>query len=239
MTSAVEIGPVTWWLINLKMKLRPVLSLLARQSDLFLAFLLTALAAYLGTNLFNPVRFDKEKIEVWAVAGQIQVRGLYHYQNRTLLPLSFSLGLPFPTDSNHPAPSSFSVVETNANGETLTPISLRSYHGRLVFRLLFWPKQEKWIRVDYLQPTLADSGTYILRTTRDWNRALEQGAYTLHLASGLALASSSYPLEHDSLGGKNTYSFYRAHFFPDADWSFSWHSTAHVATLLGEPHENF
>jgi len=238
-TSAATFGQPTGCLQSLKTKLAPLPASLARQSDLLLALLLTVLAAYLGTNLFNPVRFDKERIEVWALKGQIQVRGLYHYQNRTPLPLSFSLGLPFPIDSNHPAPSTFSVFETSVNGETLTPLSLRSYHGHLVFRLLFWPKQEKWIRVDYIQPTLTDAGTYILRTTRDWNRPLEHGEYVLHLANGLALTSSTYPLERNPLAGRNVYSFYRTHFFPNADWSFTWHPAAQTANFLGESYEHF
>ncbi len=184
-----------------------------------------------GTNLFSPVRFDKERIEVWVADGQIQVRGLYHYQNRSFLPLSFSLGLPFPVDSDHPAPVSFSVAEVDAADRVLHAVNVRNYHDSNVFRLNFWPNQEKWIRVAYAQPTLTDNGTYILRTTRNWNRPLDGGEYILHLSDGLSLASSTYPLEQHPFAEQATYSFSRAHFFPSKDWDFSWQRTI-ASTVL-------
>jgi hypothetical protein len=201
------------------------MSTFARHFELALALILITLAAFLGTDIFSAVRFDQEKIEVWAVDGQIQVRGLYHYENRTILPLSFSMGLPFPVDQDHSMPSTFSVTETNETGETQDAVSLRTYHGNKVFRLIFWPKQAKWIQVNYVQGTRVQSGEYILQTTRKWSRPLDHGEYILHLGNRLALASSSYPLKPDSSGDQNTYSFSRVDFYPDGDWRFAWYQT--------------
>lgn len=200
----------------------PEFAKIFRQLDLLFAFLLIFLAIFWGTNLISPVRFDKERIEVWVADGQVQVRGLYHYRNQTFLPLSFSLGLPFPVDSDHPAPPAFSVAEVNSSGEFLDVVNVRSYHGSHVFRLNFWPKQEKWIRLDYVQTTLTDNATYILRTTRKWNQPLDNGEYLLHLSNGLSLAFSTYPLKQLPPGEQTTYFFSRAHFFPSEDWSFFW-----------------
>jgi hypothetical protein len=97
---------------------------------------------------------------------------------------------------------------------------------------MFWPKQEKWIRVEYVQPTLTDNGTYILRTTRNWNRPLDNGNYILHLCNGLSLASSNYPLEQRSFGEQITFSFSRAHFFPSEDWDFSWQRAVASTVLI-------
>lgn len=205
--------------------------MIALHFDVVLALLLTVLAIFLGTNLFSPVRFDKEKIEVWVAEGKIQVRGLYHYRNRTLLPLSFSLGLPFPVDANHLAPSAFSVAEVDAAGEPLAAVNVRSYQGNNVFRLILRPKQQKWIRLDYSQPILTESGTYILQTTRNWHQPLDTGEYILHLDNGISLASSTYALAQNPLGNQNTYSFSRAHFYPGEDWSFTWQQAAHHAAL--------
>jgi len=202
-----------------------------RQFDLVLALLLTVLAIFLGTSVFAPIRFDKEKIEVWVADGQIRVCGLYHYRNRTLLPVSFSLGLPFPVDADHPAPSAFSVAEVDATGEPLAAVNVRTYHGNNVFRLIFWPKQQKWIRLDYFQPTLTQSGTYILQTTRKWHQPLDTGEYMLHLDNGLAPAFSTYALTQDPPGNQNMYSFSRAHFYPSEDWSFTWQRETNIAAL--------
>jgi hypothetical protein len=202
--------------------------------DLVSILLLIILATFLGTDFFSPVRFDQEKIEVWAVDGQIQVRGLYHYQNRTILPLSFSLGLPFPVDQEHPAPSTFCVTEAKSTGETWDAIRVRTYHANRVFRVFFWPKQAKWIQVDYVQTAYAERGRYILKTTRKWNRPLNHGEYILHLGNGLKLASSTYPLKHDSPDIENTYSFSRVDFYPREDWRFVWHRTGSMNTTRME-----
>jgi hypothetical protein len=163
--------------------------------DLFVLFFLVLVAFYFGSNLFSVLRFDKEKIEIWAHEGQIQVQGLYHYQNRSPLPLSFSLGLPFPVDSQHESPSTFSVSEIESSGAVIRDIDTRNYHGGTVFRVWFAPRQEKWIRVEYVQGARTSGGRYILLTTRNWKRPLDSGVYILHLAQGLELASSNYPLQ--------------------------------------------
>ncbi len=195
---------------------------LKRDVDLFLALALTILAFYLGSTVFSPVRFDREKIEVWVADGQIQVRGLYHYRNRFPLPLSFSLGLPFPVDDGHKTPSIFSISEVFADGSTSKEIAPRNYHGNVVFRLWFAPRQEKWIRVDYVQGALQPSGRYILLTTRKWNRPLELGEYVLHLGNESELAASNYSLRLEPRSQQKQYSFVRSDFYPGQDWEFSW-----------------
>jgi hypothetical protein len=196
-----------------------------READLLLAFVLVTLAFYLGSNVFSPVRFDREKIDVWVAEGQIQVRGLYHYRNRFPLPVSFSLGLPFPVDDVHKTPSIFSISEILANGSTPKEIAARNYHGGVVFRLWFAPHQEKWIRVDYVQVALQSNGRYILLTTRQWNRPLERGEYILHLSNGFELAASTYPLQLEPRGQQKQYFFVRSNFYPGEDWNFSWRTT--------------
>jgi hypothetical protein len=222
-------APLPGPLRNKKLMPARVMSAVVRHLDLVSALILIMLATFLGTDLFSAVRFDQEKIEVWAVEGQIQVRGLYHYENRTILPVSFSLGLPFPIDPDHPVPSTFSVTETDATG-TWEPVSLRTYHGNYVFRLICWPKQARWIQVDYVQGTRTENGRYILQTTRKWKRALDHGEYILHLGNGLALMSSTYQLNQDSLGNRNTYFFSRVNFYPGEDWGFAWYQTASIIT---------
>jgi hypothetical protein len=196
-----------------------------REVDLLLASVLTILAFYLGSNIFSPVRFDREKIEVWVTGGQIQVRGLYHYRNRFPLPLSFSLGLPFPVDDAHKPPSIFSVSEVLADGSTSKEIASRNYHTNVVFRLWFAPKQEKWVRVDYVQDILQTNGRYILLTTRKWNRPLDRGEYILHLRDDFDLAASNYTLQLELGGQQKRYSFVRSNFYPSADWAFSWRTS--------------
>lgn len=204
---------------------RGIFERLRRAPNILSAFALTILAFYLGSNVFSPVCFDREKIEVWATDRQIQVRGLYHYRNRFPLPLSFSLGLPFPVDDEHGPPSTFSISEVLADGSNPKEIVPRNYHGHVVFRVAFAPKQDKWIRIDYVQGALHNNGRYILLTTRKWNRPLDFGEYILHLDNGSELAASNYSLQLEPRSQQKLYSFVRSGFYPGEDWKFSWRTS--------------
>ena len=207
---------------SVKTRLRPYLV------DYSVSFALLMLAIYAGTELLSPIRFDREKIEVWALDGQIQVRGMYHYQNRFPFPVSFSFGLPFPIDDHHPLPAVVSVSEVSPCGIPLQGISIRNYHHDSLFRLWFAPRQEKWVRVDYVQGAREETGRYILLTTRKWKHALDSGEYILHLGPGLELDSSNYPLHAAHSESGNVYAFHRSQFYPDGDWLFVWR---HVDSL--------
>jgi len=194
--------------------------------DVIVGCLFVLVALYAGTNVFSPVRFDRERIEINVTSGEIHVRGLYHYRNRLPLPLSFSLGLPFPVDSTHPAPSFYSVSQVSPDGSLVQEIPTRKYHGHVVFRLFFWPSREKWIRVDYLQGAAASNGRYILLTTSKWNRPLDRGEYVLNLDNSSDLAASNYALQRSADAGHAMYSFTRENFIPSEDWVFSWKPAA-------------
>ena len=181
------------------------------------------------------MRFDREKIEINVAAGHIHVRGLYHYRNRLPLPLSFSLGLPFPVDDLHAAPSSYSVWEALPDGSVLREIATRKYHGNVVFRLFFWPSREKWIGVDYRQQAAAPNGRYILLTTRKWNQSLERGEYVLHLGNSCELVASNYALQKSTDAWEMSYSFARQNFLPAEDWIFSWKPAVPLAALRRDP----
>jgi len=203
--------------------------------DLLAAFILVLFAFYAGTNVFSPVRFDQEKIEVFVDGGQIRVCGLYHYRNRFPLPVTFSLGLPFPVDSLHAVPSAYSVMEVASDGSPIGEIATRNYHGGVVFRLFFLPSREKWIRIDYVQDVAAANGRYILLTTRAWKQPLTHGEYVLHLGTGTELASSNYALQKSSNDRQFSYSFTRESFFPAKDWQFSWKPTLHLVASERDP----
>jgi len=206
-----------------------------KSQDLILACFYVFLAFYAGTNVFSPVRFDREKIEIDVTGAEIHVQGLYHYQNRLPLPVTFSLGLPFPVDTAHPAPASYSVTEIASDGSSIREILTRKYHGDVVFRLFFWPRREKWIRVDYLQQAALPNGRYILLTTRKWDRPLERGEYVLRLGDPSELAGSNYSLRKSLDGAVMRYSFEKENFLPSEDWVFSWRAAAPLIASRRDP----
>lgn len=193
--------------------------LLHSKINLLFALALAGIATYLTHNSPPAVRFDRERIDVWVVPGQIHITGLYHYENRSPFPKLISLGLPFPVDAKHEQPSTFSIHEVTPKRIELTAIEPRVTRGDVSFRLLFKPGEEKWIQVDYVQRTLVTDGRYILKTTREWGRPLVEGLYVLHLGRDLRLVNSSYALDEDL-------SFRKRDFYPNEDWVVQWSETA-------------
>jgi len=222
---AYTAGEVRWTL----------LTLLRRNSDLLLALVLTVVAGYAGFSAYGGIRFDRERIEVWVAPGQVQVTGLYHYRNPSYLPALLSLGVPFPVDADHPQPTACALSDADTQGDALQPIFPGTKHGELRFRVLLMPREERWIRLDYVQASRVPRATYILRTTRGWRRPLEAGNYILHLCPGLELASSSYPVAAEREGRTMTYSFARNNFYPDEDWVFSWRDAGTVRASGSAP----
>jgi hypothetical protein len=220
---------------NSKIGFAVIQRLLIRNGDLVFASFLVAFAFYAGSNIFSPVRFDREKIEIRSGDGRIQVHGVYHYRNRFPLPLTFSLGLPFPMDATHLAPSDYSVSECLADGTAGQEIRTHKYHGNVVFRLWFAPSQEKWIRVDYTQPLMVSNARYILLTTQKWQRPLDSGEYILHLDEGNELVMSNYPTHKSEDAGGRTLSFTKSNFFPQEDWIFSWKPVESLVASKREP----
>jgi len=205
-----------------------------RNSDLLLAVGLVGVAIYAGCNVFPQVRFDRERIEIWAAPQQIQVSGLYHYSNPSFLPALLSLGLPFPVDAQHPRPSTYSIATATEDGRIVAPIHSSERGSEVRFCVPLLPREEKWVRVDYVQRANVPSGTYILVTTREWRRPLRHGDYILHLGSGLELASTNYRPDAMVAGRLKTYSFAKTDFYPGEDWTFAWGEPARASSAGGE-----
>jgi hypothetical protein len=196
---------------------------LVRTGDYWLAASLATLAVYFFSGYFTTVRFDRERIEIELHKGQIQVCGLYHYSNSSLLPAVLTLQVPFPVDRHHPQPDWYALCESTAEGHALTSLAPVSRGGQVYFRLLFRPRESKWVRLDYEQRAEITEGRYLLTTTRAWRHPIGQADYILRLAPELALTSSNYGLQPES--GRDpgrVYTFSQTDFYPEQDWLFSW-----------------
>lgn len=197
----------------------------ARRTDAWLAGSLIVAAIYFFSGYFTSVRFDRERIVVRVEPGRVIVTGLYHYTNVSELPAVLTLRIPFPVDDAHPTPSVYGLSEASADGRVLQQLRSVDRKGKVTLRLLFRPGENKWIRLDYVQPSRVPRGRYILETTRAWRRALARGEYMIRLPRDAELTSSNYPvaLTPDSGPGK-AYGFSATDFFPERDWEFSWES---------------
>jgi hypothetical protein len=205
-----------------------------KNGDLCLAALLTLLGVYFFSGLFTPVRFERENIVVRAETDRIHVTGLYFYRNTSQLPAILMLGIPFPTDDQHPMPRHFSLAESDESGRISAEL-LPVVRGETVrLRLFFGPGEEKWIRLDYTQPTSVPRGRYLLTTTRAWRRPIAQASFRLTLPASLRLLTSSYALRPISgCAGAQDFEFTQTNFYPTQDWDFAWRAAGAAVRVQG------
>ncbi len=206
-----------------------------RWSELGLAGLLALGGIYFFSGYFTTVQFDRERIDIEAGKGRVRVMGLYLYTNASRLPAILNFKVPFPIDRNHPPPEWFALYESNSEGRLLADIMPVVRGNVVAFRLIFRPREAKWIRFDYVQPARTASGRYLLTTTRAWRRPLERADFTLHLPASCRLIASNYPATtRISEGAAQTFAFSKTDFFPDHDWEFIWQELNQSAPSVGE-----
>lgn len=204
----------------------------ARNTDLFLAVGIAAGALYFFGGYFTSVRFDRERIDVRVTPGQIHVRGLYHYANTSRLPAVLTLRVPFPVDSDHPQPEWFALCDSSEDGREGAEIVPVARGGDVSFRLLFRPREVKWVRLDYVQPSRVNRGRYLLTTTKPWRRPIGRADYVLRLSSDLTFLSSNYDVRLATADGtRQAFTFSKTEFFPDHDWEFAWNDSRAEAAI--------
>lgn len=209
---------------------------LVQTGELCLAAGVVAAGVYFFSGYFTTVRFDRERIEVQVERGQIQVQGLYHFTNASWLPAVVRLRVPFPVDRDHLQPEVLTLCEAAEDGRELAEIRPLMRGGDVMLRLVFRPRQAKWLRVDYAQRTRVANGCYLLTTTRTWRRPMQRADYVLRLPRDFELASSNYPVSLALAPGQwKVYSFSKTNFYPGQEWEFAWDEPpARAAIRKGE-----
>jgi hypothetical protein len=205
--------------------------------ELWIAGSIAMMAVYLYSGWFTAIHFDRERIEITVGTDHVHVRGWYHYVNSSWLPAMLTLGVPFPIDADHGPPIVISLVEAaDLDDDGAHAISVRGHGEEKTFRLVFRPREGKWIGLEYVQPTAVTTGRYILRSTRRWRRAIGRADFALRVPLDLQPVISSYPPDHTGLEGRwMTYRFSRTDFYPVDDWSFQWTATSHRASAKVSP----
>jgi hypothetical protein len=126
------------------------------------------------------------------------------------------LATPFPVDANHPVPQAFMLTEVTEDGHAVRELSLRGPAAAPRVRLVFGPREAKWISLECWQKARIPEGCYILSTTRAWGRPIAQASFRLRLPADHRLIVSNYPaMENPGAHGSTAYTFSSTNFFPD------------------------
>ncbi len=164
--------------------------------------------------------FKKEKITVTIVAcDTIEVQGIYYFSNDDSLPMSTIIDYPFPVDSVLGFPHFISVIHL-ANHQNLT---FEKKNMWIIWDQFIPPRTTDSIEVTYRQKTLKHCGTYILSTTQNWNRPLEQADFKIITPANIILHYWSFQTDSVKMDdGCLEYNSFKKNFLPESDMLFEW-----------------
>lgn len=180
----------------------------------FFIFLMAVMAAGGGS---QSLRFVAEEIRFRLCGDTVQVDGIYEFVNPESHSIRTTLNYPFP--EMMPFPDSLLAIQMDRQ-DTLTMI--RKDHA-VLFTVQIPEKQSTRLFVRYRQPVPGRSFTYLLSTTRTWQRPLEAAAYTVIIPQTVRLTSLS--LDYDRVYEKEDQWIYvieKSGFMPENEFTFSW-----------------
>jgi hypothetical protein len=161
----------------------------------------------------GPVHFAREEIAMDVRPGTLEVRGMYHFTCSAREPLVASMFYPFPLDSNHPYPDS---VEIRQHG-------FQKQDSGVSFRMHFKPGAEDSFFAYYRQPLRANSATYIVTTTRKWQRPIDLAQFRVTVPASFKDVKLTFKADSVAKSDSTvTYHFARKRFFPDRDVTVTW-----------------
>jgi len=143
-------------------------------------------------------RFVAESVTLSIVRGELSVHGVYRFEGATpggFLPLAY----PFPEDSTLGTPRlTRAVLTSSAVRDAQLPVDAET--GALPWRFGLHPGAvaEYELSVEYRQPLAGTSATYVLRSTKEWERPLRDCWYQVIMDSSLGEPRFEYPFKEVS-----------------------------------------
>ena len=163
------------------------------------------------------LHFAREEIQMNVRPGAVEIAGMYHFTNTLSYPATAVIFYPFPLDSFHAYPDSVAIPGYEFE---------RSDSG-VSFKLRFRPQVEDSFLAYYRQPLRGRQARYIVTTTREWKRPIDQARFRITVPAGFKGVKLSYKPDATSHTDSTvTYSFTRRSFYPDKDVIVTWKSEA-------------
>lgn len=169
----------------------------------------------------SPVRFVRERVVVEVAEDHTRVVGTYVFRNTSDGPRDEPMFCPFPIDRGHLYPSQVEVEEQR--GDSLAPLGFASRDMGVAWRLWLDAGEERVVRVEYTQRTLARRAVYIVTTTKLWRRPIERAEFEVRVPAALRGVRLSFePDRVESAGDTVLYLMTREQFMPDEDLVVTW-----------------
>jgi len=169
----------------------------------------------------SPVRFYHERVTVEPSERRTRVVGIYDFRNESDAPADVTIRYPFPVDRHHLYPFLVRVHEEVAGA--MEPLGFIRVDPDIAWRLSFAPREQKRVRVEYVQEIRERRAVYIVTTTRGWGRPIELAEFEFRVPASLrGVTLSIEPDTVESRGDTVVYRIALTDFMPDSELVLSW-----------------
>lgn len=168
-----------------------------------------------------PLRFYREHVTVEPSDGRVRVVGIYHFRNESDEPLATGIQYPFPVDRYQMMPFRIRVWEETQEG--LDPLGFTRVDASVRWRMRFTPREERTVRVEYVQEIKRNRAVYIVTTTHEWGKPIELAEFEFRVPVHFEDVEFSFEPDHVSESGDTVVYYMSAtDFLPDSDLTVTW-----------------
>jgi hypothetical protein len=161
--------------------------------------------------------FFKEHIIFKIDSGYFYVNGEYYLKNVDSSTNRIVLFYPFPTDTIYSTVDSLLLFNSNRNLEIT---NYKTVKTGIIFNLE--TDSLTLLCISYRQQLKGNKARYILTTTQQWGKPLEEVTYELIVPADLTITSFSYPPDdQQKIDNKVIYYWSKENFWPMKDMVFT------------------
>jgi len=162
--------------------------------------------------------FAGEEVTIALAPDRARVTGVYRFHNPGDKPRTLKLRYPFARGPELGEPEN--VVVRDAAGAEM---SYTWQRHDVAFEIEVPPRAEAVVTVSFEQGCRGDEFTYILASTRSWQRPIDEASFAVVAPVQLAPVDCSYEWEEaPAAEGLVRYEFRRESFYPDVDLNLRW-----------------
>jgi hypothetical protein len=171
--------------------------------------------------LFNvqaqDISFSRENLTFRIEDSFFYLNGTYFLRNEKAQSHEVTLFYPFPVDSLYGEVDSIILFNMNSNKEIK---EYRTVPKGILFEIRV--DSVTCLHISYRQKLLGNQARYILTTTRQWRKPLEEARYQLLVPQSLQIVTFSYPPDHmEETDGYTVYFWEKKSFLPGKDLDFT------------------
>jgi hypothetical protein len=169
----------------------------------------------------SAVKFVREHVRVEPADGRTRVVGIYSFRNDSDSACGVGMRYPFPIDRGHLYPMLIRVCEERSGGTE--PMGFVHEEAGVAWQLRFAPREEKVVRVEYVQEIREKRAIYIVTTTRQWMRPIDVAEFEFRVPASLEGVRLSFePDCSEAVGDTTVFRMTRREFMPDSDLTVTW-----------------